>query len=257
MTVPGAEQIFNAILDLPLKEALTYLTASKIIDYSEKGYHKIKKLIQDKQNEGRYAFIPNKEEARVLNQLSSNPEYKVVGRLVPDYPYIDLIRTGLLIKKYHDTDSQRDRERVKEIKINIKRRPNGAKLLKIANLPTTPYFSVIIQHMFTLKLKDYPDNLLQEKFDEMIDTWETSAMLVESVDNEKKIVSFCDKQIEQDKPQFFILGMKYAASIVEETIKKLVQEEYFKKRRYDYKVNKSEEGSQPRVEITIFREDNN
>ncbi len=78
------EQIISTIEKLPSKEALTFLVVNKIYDYSKEGYSKIKEVIKSKQNEKKFAFVPNKEEAKILNRLSSNPEYKQVVLLIPE-----------------------------------------------------------------------------------------------------------------------------------------------------------------------------
>lgn len=256
MTLPNIETILNSIRDLSIKEALGYLVTFKIVDYTSKGFGKIKRLIQDKFNEAKYAFVPDKEQAKLLNQFSHNPEYKEIEHLVPKYPYIDLIRTGLLIKRYQEESSKKDRE-IANIKAQIKRRPNGIKLLKIANLPTTPYFSIILQHTQALKLNGYMGDPLQEKFDEMVSEWETSSKLAESIDTRETINSFIDDQIKQEKSQFFVLGMKSAAFTVEETIDMLIKKEYFEKKNYEHRVKKTGGKDNLKVEVTIYRKEFN
>ena len=87
-------QIISEIIDLPLKEALAYLTTHKITNYLSKGYDQVKKIIKDKHNEGKYAFVPNKDEVLFLEQAEKNPDYQQIRILVPKYKYIDLIRKG-------------------------------------------------------------------------------------------------------------------------------------------------------------------
>jgi hypothetical protein len=55
---PTLEEIIEIVKSFPLKDALTYLTiTSKIVDFSKDGYGRLKVIIQDKQNEGKYAFV--------------------------------------------------------------------------------------------------------------------------------------------------------------------------------------------------------
>ena len=138
------EALVNAAQALPLKEALALLVLNKVGGFAAAGMGRLKKIIQDKQNEGKYAFVPNKEEARKLQQFSEEPNYKLVETLVPNYRYIDILRTGLLINFYHERNAVGDADRVKVIKMKICTRPNGTKLLKIANFPTTPFFTTVL-----------------------------------------------------------------------------------------------------------------
>lgn len=251
MVVPlPVDQIITLIESLPLKEALAFLVANQIYDYAKEGHYKVKEIIIRKQNEGRYAFVPNTDEANMLNRLSSDPEYKQIVLLIPKYKYIDFIRTGLLIKELNSKESPAGSERVKDIKVQIMRRPNGQKLLKIANLITTPFFSIILQHMYNLKLKNYSTEDLEEKFEEMVDDWLISSLLLKSDQRVEIIREFCEKQIKNEKRQFFILGMKTVADTVESEINQLIIEGFFDQNGYDYDFKKRNEP--PRIEVTVF-----
>lgn len=250
MVPPPVDQIITMIESFPLKEALAVLVANQIYDYSKEGYYKIKEIIIRKQNEGKYAFVPNKEEANILNRLSSNPEYKHLILLIPKYKYIDFIRTGLLIKELNSKESPSSSERLKDIKVQITRRPNGQKLLKIANLTNNPFFSIILQHIYNLKLKNYSTEDLEEKFEEMVDDWVNSSLLLKGDQRAETIKEFCDQQIFREKRQFFILGMKTVAETVEKEINQLLELGYFEEKGYDYDIKKKNDP--PRIEVTVF-----
>lgn len=252
MTMSDIAGIVKEISNLPLKEALTFLTVNKIYDFSGKGFGKIKRIIQDKQNEKKYAFVPDKEEARILKQFFGNPQYKEILLLIPHYRYIDLIRTGLLIDYYHQNPNKKNRAAVAQIKKQILRRPNGAKLLKIANLPTTPFFTIILEYLYTHKFKNYSEIQLEEKFDELVSYWEDSSKLVESSESVGDVVSFCKEQISMKKSPFLVLGMKHAAETVENALMELMEKNYLTKKDYTYKMTKQPEGVKPRVELMIF-----
>ena len=66
MTTQSVEAIIEAICNLPLKEALIYLIAHGIKDFASEGYSKLKKIIQDKQNESQYAFVHHHFQNQVL-----------------------------------------------------------------------------------------------------------------------------------------------------------------------------------------------
>jgi hypothetical protein len=255
MAPPPLEEIIRKISELPLKEILAYLVYHGIRTFSKEGYYKIKKIIQDKQNEGKYAFVPDAAEARKLLNLSENPDYKEILLLVPKYQYIDLIRTGLLIDRYQKENTEKANSRIKVIKLQIVNRPNGEVLLKIANLPTTPFFSLIVNYLHELKKQGFLEVFLVEKFNEIVNTWENSSKFIRSEDRESDIISFCDSQIALGRKAFFILGMKSAGRTIETAIKSLSKIKYFEKKGYSYKINTSAGKGIPRkVEVTISRD---
>ncbi len=247
------DAIIRVVEGLPLKEALALLASKRILEFASEGLEKLKKIIQDKYNESRYAFVPDKEEAQKLTQFSTNPNYRDVQLLVPNYEYIDLIRTGLLIDFYHKRDGSGDRERVLKIKEQIYRRPHSGYLLKIVKLPGTPFFSVILEYIHDLKRHNYSENQIKEAFSEIIDLWETSSKFFDIYDKEDNIIDFCNKQVSESKPFFFVLGMRTVAKTVEKAIEKLATEKVFEKNNYDYKITKSIEGNHPRVEVRVIR----
>lgn len=247
---PLLEEIIEAIKELTIKGALSYLVAHGVIDFSKEGYVKVKKIIQDKQNEGKYAFVPNKEEANRLLGFQNEPTFRQVLMLVPNYRYVDIIRTGMLIDHYHKNDNPDNRKRVGNIKLQITRRPNGRKLLKIANLPTTPFFSVILQYLHKLKLQGYSASFLEETLEAIVQDWQKNAMLVQSEDTKENVIDFCKRQMKQKSEIFFVLGMRSASAIAEDAIIDLNNE--LQKNNYTYKLSKSMVGNHPRTEIMFF-----
>jgi len=139
---------------------------------------------------------------------------------------------------------------VRVIKIQIKKRPNGQKLLKITNLTATPFFSIILQHMYNLQLKNYSMGDLEEKFEEMVEDWLTSSLLLKGEQSAETVKEFCDKQIANEKRQFFILGMKSVAKTVEEEINQLIESNYFEARNYEYNIKKRDDPK--RIEVTLY-----
>ena len=249
---PPVEEIIEAIKELTLKGILTYLVAHGVTDFSKKGYEKLKKIIQDQQNEGKYAFVPNKDEANRLLGFQKEPTFRQLLLLVPHYRYIDLIRTGMLIDYYHKHDDPENRKRVKNIKLQITRRPNGRKLLKIANLPTTPFFSILLEYLYDLKLQGYSSNFLEETLEDIVEDWRKKSKLVQSGDTTIDIIEWCKKQMLYHRNEtFFVLGMKSASAVAEEAISKMSNE--LKQNNYTYKLTKSMEGNHPRTEIMFFK----
>jgi len=248
---PPVEVILETIRTLPLKEALAYLVANGVKAFTVEGYAALKKAIQDKQNESQYAFVPNKNEANCLLNFARDPNYREVLILIPNYRYIDLISTGLLIDWYHKHHSPANRERVTQIKLQIANRPNGRKLLKLADLPTTPFFSVILRYLHQLKVTGYPRHFLEEEFEEFVEMWQQASKMVQTEDTVDDVVSFCKKQIEQGSKTFFVLGMKTASIIVENALKELVSKKILERKNYDYLLTKSEIGNAPIIELMI------
>ncbi len=248
---PEIEELGKLISTLPLKEALALLVVKRI----SKIPNEIKQIIQTKYNEGKYAFVPDKDEADRLKEFGNEPIYKQVQLLVPNYQYIDVLRTGLLIDHYHKNDTAKNRDRVKSIKTNIVKRPNGQKLLKIANFPTTPFFALILRYLYELKITGFTDKQLEETFDEVVTDWEKATLFVTNRQQPKDIFQFCDMQAAKKSQYFFILGMRTSASTVENAIKDLSENGFLKKNNYLQRSITSTDGNHPRIEVTFYRQE--
>jgi len=151
----SVDQLISQIKDLELPAALAVLIGQKVLNLSQKGMEKIKQLIKDKQNEGKYAFVPDKEEANKLSQFCGNPEYQQIHQLIPNYWGNNLLLTGLLIRDYQEEGGKKNNQRIALIKKQIWQRPNGKHLIKVVDLPTTPVFSVILGFLYDLKTSGY------------------------------------------------------------------------------------------------------
>jgi len=257
MTVNSIEQILNQIKDLPLKETLVYLVSQGILDFSKIGYSKIKKVVQDKQNEGKYAFVPNSDEAIFLQKSSNNPGYNEISLLVPRYKYLNLIRTGFLLKDYNikiekDINKDQNKLRVSEIKKQIISRPGGGTLLKIVKFPSTEFFSVVLAYLYKLKINNYPEEHLEEEFNDLINAWKESSKFVKNEDNEEDVINFCKLKIEKESNRFFLLGL-YDKNI--ETIENVLKElnEELNENDYEIFMNKKESKDFPVLEVFIFK----
>jgi len=251
------ESIILAIQSLPLKEVLIYLGAQGITHFSSAGYEKIKKVVIDKQNEGKYAFVPHKDEVLFLQEAERNPDYQQLLLLVPNYKYIDLIKTGLLIKKYDGRivageDVSKNRDSISRIKGEIVRRPGGRRLLKIVKLPTTHFFSIILSYLHELKIHGHPEEQLVEEFDEIVDEWEKSSKFVNAGDSASGIISFCKRNLEDENPRFFLSALyDNQINIVEDALTELKEETFFKERDYEVKIEKDGAVDLPRIEVTF------
>ncbi|MFH1545075.1 MAG: hypothetical protein ABIE23_03240 [archaeon] len=254
MSVP-VEELIKQVSSLPLKEALALLVVNKVLEFSGKGYSALKQIIIDKYNEGKYAFVPNKEEAQKLTEFETSSTYKQIKILVPSYRYIDIIRTGLLIDFYHCRNLNGDKERVFKIKQSIANTPNGKTLLKITNLPSTPFFSIILKYLYDLKINNnYSEKQLEETFDETILQWKESSKFVENKHSVQSIINFCTKQIESDKSPIFLLAMRQAVTKLNKAIETLERKNFFKANNYIKRIIILEEGNHPRVEVMLIKE---
>lgn len=249
----GSEAIAEAIKDLGLTGALTYLV-KKGIDLSEEGFEKVREIIREKYQERKYAFVPNKDEASQLKKLSNHPHYNEIQLLVPGYRHIDLIRTGLLIDIYQRKESEDYSERINEIKGEIVDRPNGSHLIKVANLPTTKFFSVVLSHLRNLKVeKNYTEEQLEETFEEIVERWEETSKFVKGKTTREDIDIFIKSQV-GSKNTFFLLGMESAAKKIDEAIDKKVDDDFFERNNYTYQIIRQEKGGNDCLEAIIWPE---
>jgi len=248
------EQIAKDITPLSLRAALAYLASKKIFDYAEKGSDRLKHIIRAKLEERRYAFVPNRQEAERLKELSRNPNYQTVRSLIPRYPYIDLIRTGLLVRSYITDPVEKDKNkgRSRQIKEEIARRPNSKKLMSIVHLASTDHFSSVIGYLMHLRhTEGYSENQLLEKFEEIVSEWDESHLAVRKDFTVAKVKGFCVKKMEERKRNIFLLGMITASRKIEDAMAQLDREKAFKKHRYEAITLKCVGGIEPRIEVTL------
>lgn len=255
------DEIISVIKILPIKEALTYLTTNRILNYSEKGYEKIKQIIIDKQNEGKYAFVPNKSEVLLLEQLENSSDYKQILIIVPNYKSIDLIRTGLLLREYNkkideNIEIEKNRDNISRIKCEIIRRPGGGRLLKIIKLPASNFFPIILSYLYELKIHGYPENQLEDEFEELVEEWERCTKFIDNDTILEDVLSFCKRMIAENNPRFFLLALyESQIKLVEETINKLEGERILKNNNYFFKVEKEDnKGATPKIEVKFFKD---
>ena len=249
-------EIIEIIKELPLKDALIYLVSGlKIIDFTRDGYGRVRKIIQDKFNLEKYAFVPDKEEANLLINLKNNSNYVVISSLVPNYRYIDIIRTGLLIDYYHKHDTVENRKKVAKIKSDILKRLNGTKLCKIVNLPTTPFFEILMKYMLSLKEEGYSERNLEEVFENLVETWEQSTLMVKSSDTIGKLENFVERNIQKGSTFIILCGMRTVAKKVESVNKKIIKSGTLQENNYRYYLTRSEEGNQPRTQVLYYKQD--
>lgn len=253
------EPILEVIKNLPLKEALEFLVIKKIYDYSVTGFEKIKKVIVDKQNQGKYGFVPDKEEVLFLQKANKNPNYNQIVMLVPNYKHIDLIRTGFLLNSYNKKIGEkieRDvfRGKIARIKSEISKRPEGSKLLKIVKLPTTEFFSVILSYLYELKIHDYSEEMLVKEFEELVESWEESSMFVRGDQDIDDVIKFCEKRASEGDNRFFILTI-YDEMIeeVENAIAQLELGNFFKINQYEKKIFKTGTKDFPKIEVSFYK----
>jgi len=243
------EIILQEISKLDLKPLLAYLASKGIVDFTAKGYDKIKEMIRVKNDVKKYWFVPDKQQAERLRELGKNPGYQTVKSLIPEYPYIDVIRTGLLIKQYYDSG---DDEAGGKIKHEIIGRPNGRKLISIVHLTCSEYFSVVINYLIQLKTeKGYSEKQLLDKFDEIINEWGETHLAVKSTYHKRTIMNFCIERMKKKRRNIFLLGIKKAAETIEIAIEELEKEKKFKKYGYEPLMMVRKMGKVPKVEAVL------
>ncbi len=250
------DQLLELIKGLDIRSALAVLAAKGVFDYTKSGYDRIKNAIRDKYNETTFAFVPNKKEAQKLKQFEELSIYNQIKIFVPNYRYIDLIRTGILIDFYHKRDEEGDRNRVSEIKRNILLRPNGSFLLKVTNLPTTKAFTTILRYFYELKMNGYSEKQLEEEFEKIVLEWQINSIFVKNANTSDQIISFCNTRMEARKSPIFVLGMRNATQKVEKAVDIMKKEELFSRNDYAMRKYEAHEGNEPRIEIMLYYDGN-
>lgn len=246
------DQITDDIASLSPKAVLYYLVANGIKDFAEKGYDKLRHAITSRFDERHYAFVPDKKEAEALKDLSKNPSYQTVKSLIPKYSYIDMIRTGLLLKSYLDNPTKENDKRNMQIRRAVAIRPNGTKMTSLLHLTCTPYFSSVITYLIKLKNENgYSENQLLEKFEEIVNDWDECHLPVRSGDSIKAIREFCMKKMSDHKRNVFLIGLKEASRNIEQAVNELAKKNLFEKFGYECTILKTEGGIEPRIEVAL------
>lgn len=209
--------------------------------------------MQNKAREKQYAFVPLKTEAELLRSFKDDTSFKNITSLVPHYRFIDIIRTGLLIKHYHENDSAENRMRVDKIKKSLIKRPKGRTLLKIANLPTTPFFYTILELMNDFKRQGFSESVLEENFDMIVERWEESSLMVKKTDSLDDVLWFCENQALSNRDFFIICGMRSASRLVENAYDKFEKDGFLAIRGYMGQLTKSRVGNHPRTEVLYVK----
>jgi hypothetical protein len=249
-------QVLLQIKDLSLPATLIYLAKLGIDSFVKPGYEKLAQAIKDKQNQKKYAFVPNKSEAIKLKEVGNTPTYNEINSLVPNYKHLSIIRTGLLVLGYNKEKTPDSAKRIGEIKMQILRNPGGKRLVKIINLTSTVFFSSVLKFLRNLKNNNYPEEHIENELDELIEDWEKSSLFVENEYDVDRVKIFCHDQADERNDRFFILALKdRAVQIVERSIEKLNQENFFRKNYYSYLVFKEDPGEIKKIEVIITRKD--
>lgn len=231
-----------------MPEVLSFIAAKGILDVGAD----IKQIIINKMNEGKYAFVPNVEEAQTIINLGKSTDFKTFNGLIPNYRYSDLIRTGMLIRFYFNRNGAGDQDRVKFIKRSIVKRANGRKLLKIVNLAATPYFDLVLNILHNGKREGFSKDVLEEIMDYIVEHWESSALLVQAEDGLKKIKDFCLTHMKKGTQFFFLCGMMAAAENVKKVVADISEKGLLEKYNYSVSETTTYEGTSPRTQM-IFQ----
>jgi len=101
-------------------------------------------------------------------------------------------------------------------------------------------------------MNDYPENHIEEEFNELVDDWRESSKFVENKHSIDDVKIFCHKQSEKGNDRFFILAVKeIAIKIVEDSIESLKREGFFMENYYKYHIFEDGEDKTKRVEARL------
>jgi len=253
MSIP-IDTILSNIDQMVFTDAAKYLVANKIFDIAQKGYEKIKVILRVKWELHHYAIVPNKQEALILEELGKHPDYRTVASLIPKHRYIDIIRTGLLVKNYIEKGDEPSKIRSKEIKLMVVRRIDGITLTKIIHLTTTPYFGLVLRYLWRQKQSGYTESQLLEEFDSIITEWDADQYLpVKSNYTVTQIKRFCTKNLLAERRKFFLMGMNVAAEKIESALAQLKSIRAFSNGGYSVTTSREEDEytHDTRIEVIV------
>ncbi len=258
MTIPPADEILKSISGLDAYATIKWLTSIGFTGYiGKKGYESVKSAVRTKFDEKRYAFPPDKEEANLLLQLSNDSSYKQMKLLVPHYKYIDVVRTGLLLERYHKENTSTSKEKAANINKQLSKRPNGIFLIKLAILSgQNESFGALLQYLYDLKTKEnYSESQLEEKLNENLQAWDLSSKLFNNDNKIEDVIDFCKAKVNEQHREIFLIGMKHASDMIVSGLDTLNEEKYFERNNYKSFTTTLREGAQPRTTAVIRKLD--
>jgi len=224
------EHIIEHIKNLPLKEVLAYLASLKLKDLPRE----LKKIIQDKFNEGKYGFVPNPIEADILQKISNRHQFREFKHIIPNSKYEDAIRVGYLITRLTKTQTRNNDNviRIREIKDELRQRHNGYFLIRATTMVTTGTIVPAIEYLSELKRKGYDKENLDLEFEKMLNDWDDITLFVTRENDVDELIGIIDTKLSKEDRKILIIyaygRAKYIATkAVAGILNSDVAEDYF------------------------------
>lgn len=226
------EEIAKKIVEMTLPDFLNWLAATGFLaNLSKDQLDKVYSLIRGKYNEGKYAFVPDKDEIYTLKKLGNRSLYKEFKRLLPGYWGVDVVRSALYVSLL---EIKGDIDRIQEIRAQVfkNRKTLGIRLVEMT---TIGLLDVVVVRLDELQDKQsYSKEELQNEFDEILTKWNSISIFIKNTDSLRSLYSRAEKMIDDNEPTFFVLAKGDAIKKAQKVATHLVEKKDLLGRQYDW-----------------------
>jgi hypothetical protein len=224
------EEILQKAIELSLPDFLKWLVASGVIAKLTKDQlEKVYTVIRNKHNEGRYGFVPDKEEAYTLKKLSDKSVYKDFKQLLKGHWGVDVVRTGLYINILEHKGGEA--EKIKNIKNQIfkNKKISGLRLIEMV---TEGVIRAVLDHLKNLNKYNYSREDIQSEFESLLSEWKEITIFVKNEDSIEGILKQAKEKIDKKEETFFILAKGNAITTACSVIVQLQKDKYLIEKGY-------------------------
>jgi len=229
------EEIIQKASELSLPDFLKWLVGSGIL--AKLGAEQIKKvyeLIRKKHDEGKYGFVPNKDEVYTLKKLAAKSVYKDFREILKNHWGADVVRTGLYIL---NLEHKKEVEKIKEVKQQVF---DNKKILglRLVEMVTEGVMRAVLDHLKNLKDKhNYSQEDILREFDELLQVWKKITIFVKNEDSIPYIVKQAKELIDKKEETFFIFARGKAIETACSSIIHLQKDKYLLDKGYVWFAN--------------------
>ncbi len=231
------KQIVSTIRDLPLDAGLKFLAFKGLLDLGKQGYESIRSIVREKVSKRNFGFVPNATEDNYLGKVADKAYYREFHSVLPKHRYSDLIRVGYLISFLNKAGGNKHRQRVDEIREQIKNTPNGRHSIKIINLVTTGGIVPVVDYLGELKRNNYDEDYRNNVFDEIISDWKKYSIFVEAETKEEDIMKLIEFAMLDKQKLIMVFARGSAKECTTKAIAEMLKKPISNGYHYDSKNN--------------------
>ncbi|MBW2994101.1 hypothetical protein KY315_01620 [Candidatus Woesearchaeota archaeon] len=213
--------VFELLQWLPTSGYLAKLTKDQL--------KKVYSIIRQKNNLGKFAFVPNAEEYYALTKLADKSVYRDFKKLLKGHWGVDVVRTGLYILSL-ERKGEIDQINLVKQQVFANKQVSG---LRLIGMVTEGVIKPALDYLKELKeKKNFSPEDLNKAFEDLLNEWEKITIFVKSDDFVETIFKKAKNMVDQKKQTFFIFAKGKAIAVACAAIVRLQKEEYLLEKGY-------------------------